>query len=372
MAAGLTTYQKAHLVFMLPHSVITVSIVTAMLPALSRIAHDGNLAQVGADVAATMRMVGALIVPVAAILIVNGASVAILLFGYGAATPEQAGLMGLIVSVFMLGLLPFTLFYVLLRGYYALEDTRTPILAHGGVQRRLLLSSCSRCSTWPLRGGNQVAAIALAYAVAYWIGFVITWWVLARRLGCDGIAADRLVAGTHADRRQCSRCRLMLAVPAAAPGHLETGGIAATSTGVLLLSTSRSPPSSGWSATSPRRDSYACARCPTYSRWPAAWSPANEARMRATEQTRPLSTPRPRDPGSGAGDGAEVYLWHAYDEVLDRDVAIRVLATRRPAQRRRPRVPPRQRRASTTGACCACSTSSTCRRRRPIQPASRS
>ena len=33
---------------------------------------------------------------------------------------------GLIVSVFMLGLLPFTLFYVLLRGYYALEDTRTP------------------------------------------------------------------------------------------------------------------------------------------------------------------------------------------------------------------------------------------------------
>ena len=37
--AGLTTYQKAHLIFMLPHSVITVSIVTALLPALSRVAH---------------------------------------------------------------------------------------------------------------------------------------------------------------------------------------------------------------------------------------------------------------------------------------------------------------------------------------------
>ncbi len=51
VAAGLTTYQKAHLIFMLPHSVITVSIVTAMLPALSRIAHAGDLRQVGSDVA---------------------------------------------------------------------------------------------------------------------------------------------------------------------------------------------------------------------------------------------------------------------------------------------------------------------------------
>jgi putative peptidoglycan lipid II flippase len=182
VAAGLTTYQKAHLVFMLPHSVITVSIVTAMLPALSRIAHEGRLAEVGADVAATMRMVAALIVPVAAILVVNGASVAILLFGYGAATPEQAGLMGLIVSVFMLGMLPFTLFYVLLRGYYALEDTRTPFWLTVVFSVVLLLLVLPLFSLAPA-GGTQVAAIALAYSIAYWIGFVITWWVLARRLG---------------------------------------------------------------------------------------------------------------------------------------------------------------------------------------------
>jgi len=41
--AGLTTYQKAHLIFILPHSVITVSLVTALLPRLSRSAHEGNL-----------------------------------------------------------------------------------------------------------------------------------------------------------------------------------------------------------------------------------------------------------------------------------------------------------------------------------------
>ena len=182
VAAGLTTYQKAHLVFMLPHSVITVSIVTAMLPALSRVAHDGRLRQVGADVARTMRAVGALIVPVAAVLMVNGSAVAILLFGYGAATPEQAGLMGLIVSVFMIGLLPFTLFYVLLRGFYALEDTRTPFWITVAFSVVLIVSVLPLFSLAPA-GGTQVAAIALAYSISYWFGFVVAWWILARRLG---------------------------------------------------------------------------------------------------------------------------------------------------------------------------------------------
>jgi putative peptidoglycan lipid II flippase len=183
VAAGLTTYQKAHLIFMLPHSVITVSIVTAMLPALSRIAHAGNLHQVGSDVARTMRSVAVLIAPIAAILMVNGAALAILLFGYGAATPAQAGLMGLIVSVFMLGLLPFTLFYVLLRGYYALEDTRTPFWITVGFSVLLLALAYPLFAIAPRAGGQQVAAIALAYSLAYWASFLVAWWLLARRLG---------------------------------------------------------------------------------------------------------------------------------------------------------------------------------------------
>ena len=194
VAAGLTTYQKAHLVFMLPHSVITVSIVTAMLPALSRVAHSGDLRQVGSDIARTMRVVAALVVPVAAILIVNGAPVSILLFGYGAATSAQAGLMGLIVSVFMLGLLPFTLFYVLLRGYYALEDTRTPFLLTVAFSVVLLALA------YPLfgaarDGGGQVASLALAYSLSYWFGLAVTWVILARRLGSLQSARTAWVIG---------------------------------------------------------------------------------------------------------------------------------------------------------------------------------
>ena len=190
VAAGLTTYQTAHRVFMLPHSVITISIVTAMLPALSRIAHAGDLRQVGSDIGTTMRTVAALIVPIAAVLFVTGSDLSILLFGYGAATPEQASLMGEIVSMFMIGLLPFTLFYVLLRGYYAMEDTRTPFYITVGLSAFWLITVVPLFEIAPA-GGAQVAMIALTYSLSYWVGLAIAWVLLARRVG--GLGSGRTI-----------------------------------------------------------------------------------------------------------------------------------------------------------------------------------
>ena len=202
-AAGLTTYQKAHLVFMLPHSVITVSIVTAMLPALSRIAHSGDLPRVGREIGSTMRLAASFIVPIAAILLVTGSGIAVLLFGYGAAIPAQAAIMGQIVSVFMLSLLPFTLFYVLLRGFYALEDTRTPFFI------TVVFSLIWLALAVPLfrlvgSGGPQVASLAFSYGISYWIGMAVAWFMLARRVGgldsarTIGAVARMLGAGAFA------------------------------------------------------------------------------------------------------------------------------------------------------------------------------
>ncbi len=187
-AAGITTYQKAHLVFMLPHSVITISIVTALLPALSRLAHEGKLKEVGEDVAGAMRLVAALVVPIAAMLFVLGSDVSVLLFGYGAATTDQAAVTGDVVSIFMIGLLPFTLFYVLLRGFYAMEDTRTPFVVtviFSVIMLALVLSLFAFLTDLGVTsaGGPQIAGIALGYVLAYWCGFVVLWWWLAHRLG---------------------------------------------------------------------------------------------------------------------------------------------------------------------------------------------
>ena len=180
--AGFTTYQKAHLIFLLPHSIITVSLVTALLPALARTAHDGGLRLVGTQVGQAMRIVAALIIPVAAILAVCGTDLAIALFGYGAATIAQATVLGNVVSVFMIGLIPFTLFYVLLRGFYAIEDTRTPFVVSvifSAVWMAVALPIFALASP----GGAQIQSLALAYGLAYWLACAITWFWLRHRLG---------------------------------------------------------------------------------------------------------------------------------------------------------------------------------------------
>ncbi len=194
VAAGLTTYQKANLIFMLPQSVITISIVTAMLPSLSRIAHSGQMEQVGRDITSTMRLVASFIVPIGVILMVIGPGIAVLLFGYGAATTAQAALMGSIVSVFMVGLLPFSLWYVVLRGFYALEDTKTPFWISVAFNVATLVVAIPLF--YSTTGGVQIAMLALGYVVGFWVAFVLAWFLLARKLRKRGAGWKSLSIGS--------------------------------------------------------------------------------------------------------------------------------------------------------------------------------
>ena len=194
VAAGLTTYQKANLIFMLPQSVITISIVTAMLPSLSRIAHSGQMEQVGRDITSTMRLVASFIVPIGVILMVIGPGIAVLLFGYGAATTAQAALMGSIVSVFMVGLLPFSLWYVVLRGFYALEDTKTPFWISVAFNVATLVVAIPLF--YSTTGGVQIAMLALGYVVGFWVAFVLAWFLLARKLRKLGAGWKALSIGS--------------------------------------------------------------------------------------------------------------------------------------------------------------------------------
>ncbi len=180
VAQGLTTYQKAYLVFMLPHSVITISIMTALLPRMSRAAADADMRKVGAFVADGMRLVAVLIVPAAVSLLVAGPMIATVIFGFGAGAGEASTYAGLVVMAFAVGLLPFSLFYVLLRGWYSVEDTRTPFYLT--VVYNLLMVGLSLPLFYLASVRFKVTALALGYSLAYWFTFALAWFILARRL----------------------------------------------------------------------------------------------------------------------------------------------------------------------------------------------
>jgi putative peptidoglycan lipid II flippase len=181
VAQGLTTYQKAFLIFMLPHSVITISIMTALLPRMSRSAAEQDFAKVGAFVADGMRLVGVLIVPAAVCLGVAGPMIAGVIFGFGAGSGAASSYAGLVVMAFAVGLLPFSLFYVLLRGWYSLEDTKTPFYLT--VVYNVLMVGLSLPLFYWAAVEFKVTALALGYSVAYWFTFGLAWLVLNRRLG---------------------------------------------------------------------------------------------------------------------------------------------------------------------------------------------
>jgi putative peptidoglycan lipid II flippase len=181
-AAGLATYQTGYLIFILPHSVITVSIVTALLPTLSRTVHAGRLREAGSEISRASRIIMLLIAPVAVSLFLAAGPVASLLFGYGAASAEQIAELGAVTRIFALGILPFTVYYVLLRGWYANEDTRTPFyLALLLNLVTIVLSLIGYSAVDP--GPWQIYMLAVAFVIGYWVNLVVAWPILSRRYG---------------------------------------------------------------------------------------------------------------------------------------------------------------------------------------------
>ena len=177
VSVGFTSYQKGQLMMMLPHSIITVSIITALLPRLSRQAHDKDLTAFGGELSASLRLVSALIIPSAVFLLVSGPWIGALLYGYGASSAAQGAALGGVASMFALGLPAFSLFYVLLRSYYAQENTKTPFMINLGFNALHIIIGFTLFSLMPT--GLQVAGLALGYSVSYVITCTLTW----RRVG---------------------------------------------------------------------------------------------------------------------------------------------------------------------------------------------
>ena len=124
---GLAAYGYAYAIWILPHSLITVSLATAMLPSASRLAAAGDLTGVAEETTRTMRLALSVLVPTSVAFVVLGLPIAQLVFGFGQGADDWQ-FTGYALMALGIGLVPFTLQYVCLRAFYALENTRTPFL----------------------------------------------------------------------------------------------------------------------------------------------------------------------------------------------------------------------------------------------------
>lgn len=178
--AGVTVYSNAHLLWILPHSLITVSLATAMLPSASRLAAAGDLEGVAGEFTRTVRLAFLAIVPATAAFLALSGPMTALMFGQGTGA-QDAIWISWALRAFALGLIPFTLQFVCLRTFYALENTRTPFFLQMVIAGTNIVAAIG--FVWLASSDAWVAtALALAYSLAYTVGVGVTWSTLRRRL----------------------------------------------------------------------------------------------------------------------------------------------------------------------------------------------
>ena len=190
-AGGVSTYVYAWMLLIVPYGVLGASVLTALMPRISRSSADGNLGEVVSDLSLGTRMSALLLLPISALLTVAGGQIATVLFSYGQSDLAQAERLGDALAASAFGLLPYAVMLLQLRVFYALGDGRTPTV----IMALMVASKIGLSVAAPALLSPQQVVIGLAAAnsASFLIGAVIGQIWLRRRLGR---LQTRLVAGT--------------------------------------------------------------------------------------------------------------------------------------------------------------------------------
>jgi putative peptidoglycan lipid II flippase len=222
---GYTAYSYAQQIWMLPQAIVTVSLVTALLPRMSRAVAEDRLDDLRADLSRALRISGVIIVPAAFFFLAFGPQIARLLFAHGTVDAVGTVPLGHMLQAFGLGLIPFSAQYLLLRAFYAFEDTRTPFRMALWISSINIALAIGCHLLLPPRWA--VTGMAAAYSLSYAIGLLLTALRLRRRT--QGLLDGRRI------------CRTYAKLTAAATAAAGTGWFIARSCGQGLASASWTP-----------------------------------------------------------------------------------------------------------------------------------
>ncbi len=199
------------LIFMMPHSVIAVSLATAYFTRLAQWGQSGRMAEFRADFSASVRQVSLVMVLAAAALFAAAPYVArVINFG---ATQAQVDQFALALQAYVLSLAAYSFLFIVQRAFYALSDTRTPFL-FTSIQMALVIVASL---TLPLfvPKAHLGMAYALVWSLATIVQAVLATVLLRRKIGAiDGLRIVQSVVRY-----------VLAAIPAAVLGVVASWGL---------------------------------------------------------------------------------------------------------------------------------------------------
>ncbi|MFD4265520.1 murein biosynthesis integral membrane protein MurJ [Rhodococcus sp. NPDC058481] len=181
-AAGPVIYQQAWLLLQLPYGILGVTVLTAIMPRLSRNAAAEDTPAVVDDLSVSTRLTMVSLVPVVVFLTFAGPQVGQALFGYGNFGEADAERLGHAVSWSAFTLIPYALVLIHLRVFYAREQAWTPtwiILGITGVKVALSVLAPMVASS----DDQVVSLLGVANGLGFTVGALIGAYLLRRSLG---------------------------------------------------------------------------------------------------------------------------------------------------------------------------------------------
>ncbi|WP_298041024.1 murein biosynthesis integral membrane protein MurJ [uncultured Microbacterium sp.] len=180
-AAAMVT-DNAWLIFMLPYSVIVLSIGTPYFTQISEHAAAGRHDEVRADISRSIRTLGFFMA--AAIAAVAAAAIpASRIFTQ---TAEDAPAAALVLIAYLIGLLPLTILFIVQRTFYAYDDTRTPFwftIFQCALIVITALTAAALLAADILPVTMLAAAVALGQSIASTLQLLLATWLLHRKIG---------------------------------------------------------------------------------------------------------------------------------------------------------------------------------------------
>jgi putative peptidoglycan lipid II flippase len=228
---GYIAFSNALTMWILPQAVVTVSIVTALLPRMSRAAQEGDRGGVRSSISFGMRVTACAVVPSAFAFLAFGQQITAVLFGHGHTDATMVRNTGFLLMALALGLIPCSAQTVMVRGFYAYEDTKTPFTVSAwttGINLALSLTVylLLRTTTWVMFGLCAVST------VTYLIGAAITARRLRRKL--HGLESRRIVR-THAKLSGASAAAAVVGGPVGFLVERVSGGGSAGALAALVV-----------------------------------------------------------------------------------------------------------------------------------------
>jgi putative peptidoglycan lipid II flippase len=162
---------------MLPHGVLALSVSTVILPTLSRLWQAGDTAAFRATLGNALRPLVFLSLPAAVILFAFRLPIVQTLFQTGAFSAESTGLVAAPLTFLAAGLVSYALVEALTRAFYAMHDTRTPVVAGIGIVALNVILGVA------LLDRLGYLALALALSISTTVEALILTGVLGHRIG---------------------------------------------------------------------------------------------------------------------------------------------------------------------------------------------